>query len=351
MNQLKVTSVAPTASRVEDRVINETSSTRLIFRPLIVDNKSNPEANLKGSLIFQKKDSNGEYSEKEKAFDLTHVKKGQYVKIDLDSKEVLVLLKEFEILREVYKKHGLNFGENSYSITEGNIADILEKISKFENKGKLLEALHSLQNEDIGKLSLMISLSKIEKILKVWEENKSNSPETFWQNKFKENSWVLSQIFACPYIFIEDQPYLGGKSVSDAGGVKSDFLMKQNSSNNIAFIEIKSPTTKLMNESLYRGKNDGDSNSVYGLSDESTGAINQILNQIDVFTESKISLGEPAREFRNPKGVLIIGSKSSLTEGQIKSFDLFRSNLPGIELITFDEIFERIKLLKEIFLE
>ncbi len=66
--------------------------------------------------------------------------------------------------------------------------------------------------------------------------------------------------------------------------------------------------------------------------------------------EKKISLDGQARDFKNPKCVLIIGNKSNISIGQLKSLDLVRYNFQNLEIITFDEIFERIRLLKEIFL-
>jgi hypothetical protein len=304
---------------------------------------------VKGAILYQKKDSDGKYQENDKAFDLSRVKKGQYCKIELKSEEVLRLLNEFKKLKELYLKFGFKYGDHSYYVTEDDLEGVLKEISKFNDKGKLLEALNKLKNEDIDKLSLMVSASKIDNILKDWEENKENSKENFWQKKFEENNWVLSQIFACPYLFISGKVFAGGKNILNTGGVLPDFLMKQNNSRNIAFIEIKTPTTEIMNSSPYRGQ-EGDSNSVYSNHSEFSGAINQILNQIRVFLRERGVKEDESRDYENPKGVIIIGCKKKLTEGQIKSFDLFRNSYSNIGIITYDEIFERISILKEALL-
>lgn len=350
MVKLKVKSIAPGASAVEDIIIRESGTTRLLLRPIIVDNDSTPEACVKGAIIYQKKNDEGEYKEDKNVFDLRKVKKGEFAKLELKSEEVLTLLQKYEMLKELYKKEGFNFGETTYCITEGALGEVLEQISKFEDKGKLLKALEGLQNEDVNNLTLMVSVGKIDKILGDWELNKNNASEEFWQKKFEENNWVLSQIFACPYVYIDDKPYVGGKSIENTGGSQSDFLMKQSSSENIAFIEIKTPVKELMGNSLYRGAEDSDRNSIYPLSNELSGSINQVLNQRDVFLEKKIALEGDGKNYKNPKCVIIIGKREGLSEGQLKNFDLFRHNFPNLEIITFDELFERITSLKKCFM-
>jgi hypothetical protein len=349
MAELKVKSVALTASDVEDIIIREKDNSKVIFRPKLVENNDDHDACVKGAIIYQKKNDDGKYSEDKNIFDLRKVKKGECAKFELSSEEILTLLQKWDMLKGLYKKYGLNFGETSYYITEGNLGEVLEQISHFEDKGKLLEALKNLKNIDIDKLSLIVSISKIDNILKDWEENKDNSSEGFWQEKFKENSWVLSQIFACPYVYIGSTPYAGGQSINNTGGVKSDILMKQLNSDNIAFIEIKTPMTNLLNKCLYRGRNDEEQNAVYSLSEDLSGGINQVFNQKRVFMETKrVSYGKE-RDYGNPKCVLIIGKRLNLSSGQVSNFDTFRHNSPNIEIITFDELFKRVKLMREVF--
>lgn len=351
VEELKIKSVASTASKVSDIPIKETTTTRLLFRPLIVDNRENADACVKGSLIYQKKDKNGNFKEDDKAFGFVNVKEGQYCQFDFKSEEILILLNNFDMLKKLYKEKGIINGETSCIITDGNLIEIFKQLSEFKDKTKLSNALNTLQSIDLDNLSFMVSLSKIDKVLQDWEQNKKNSTESYWQDKFKENSWVLSQIFACPYIYINETPYVGGKSIENRGGVRSDYLMKQENSNNIAFVEIKTPTNDLLKNSLYRGDRDEDRNAIYSLSDDLSGAINQILNQRDVFLEKKIAAEGDARDYKNPKCVVIIGNSETLSSGKKKNFDLFRHNIPNIEIITFDELFSRIKLLREVFHE
>src|SRR3989344_3176520 len=102
MGEIKLKSVALTASKGEDIIIREKDNSQLLFRPIIVNNKDEPEACVKGAIIYRKKDDNGEYKEEENISDLRKVKKGQFAKIDLRSEDILVLLQNFEMLKELY---------------------------------------------------------------------------------------------------------------------------------------------------------------------------------------------------------------------------------------------------------
>jgi hypothetical protein len=57
------------------------------------------------------------------------------------------------------------------------------------------------------------SVSRVIDILKIWESHKKNSAEEFWQLTFNENSYVLSQVFAVPVVFIQERAYVGGTKI------------------------------------------------------------------------------------------------------------------------------------------
>ena len=45
----------------------------------------------------------------------------------------------------------------------------------------------------------------------------------------------------------------------------------------------------------------------------------------------------------NPRCIILIGCLSDMTEKQRNCFELFRSNSKDVEIITYDELFEKIK--------
>jgi len=54
------------------------------------------------------------------------------------------------------------------------------------------------------------SAKRLIDILTTWDNNRLNDDEEFWQLTFNENSYVLSQVFAVPMVFIKDKAYVGG---------------------------------------------------------------------------------------------------------------------------------------------
>jgi len=234
-------------------------------------------------------------------------------------------------------------------VTDENIAGVLEKISHFNNKNLLIKSLQNLSEEKLVNINSLVSVAHLENILNKWKENKDKNVEEFWQKLFQDNSWILSQIFSCPFILIGKKFYCGGKEDDDKGGVKGDLLYQNDLTGNLAFVEIKTPKIDIIGTE-YRGNEEGKANVIYSMSSHISGGVNQILNQRKIYLSTH---GDNNGKFlHNAKCVLVIGKISDFkNDDEKKSFELFRSSIKEVEIITFDELFERIntflKLLKE----
>ena len=147
--------------------------------------------------------------------------------------------------------------------------------------------------------------------------------------------------FGYPIIKFSEQVCVGGRTFSGAGDKFADFIVKNNSTNNSALIEIKTPSTKLLGNNPYRG-------SVYTPSSEFSGSINQLLDQKYKFQKEIDSLKNNSRSYDLESYsvicVLIIGKPPEKID-QKKSFELFRGNSKDIEIITFDVLLEKLKQL------
>ena len=110
--------------------------------------------------------------------------------------------------------------------------------------------------------------------------NKNHS-EREWQKFLQGNPFILCMVFGRPIVKVGNQASVGGKSISGAGDSIADFLVRNSLTNNAALLEIKTPKSKLLNESPYR-------RSVYAPAGELVGAINQVLDQKSHF-EQQIS--------------------------------------------------------------
>lgn len=188
-------------------------------------------------------------------------------------------------------------------------------------------------------------ISNLKSILKTWQENKKNSCEKFWQNLFEENSIILSQVFSYPIILLQGSAYTGGKKLDNTGGRVVDFLLTNNLSQNTALVEIKTPTTNLLNTSSSSCRN-----GIYNVSTEITGAILQISNYKDSFVKDYYRVNVESEETFyafNPQCMVIAGTwETEITNlTHRKTFELFRNGLKDVQLITYDELFRKIEIL------
>ena len=347
MEKIITQSTSKHTSSVSDLVLRTTNITRLIFRPLIIDNAKNQKASVKGWFIFQKKGVKDDWQDY-KTMDLSKLKKGEWIKLELKAEEILKLLEKSDQYKQIYEKYGITYGTTDFIITDKNIARVLEKIASFPNRDRLLDALRSLDVLSMQTLNTLVGVGQLEKVLEIWNGNKNNDDENFWKNTFKTYSWIISQVFACPYVFIGDEYYFGGKKGNNKGGVYGDLLYQNNLTGNVAFVEIKTPCTKIMG-SRYRGNNDTDNNTVCCFSSDISGGTTQVLNQRNIFKQKQDSLEESNKKILNSKCILVVGKVGSLSLGQKKSFDLYRNNLKDVEMVTYDELFTRVGNLKDLF--
>lgn len=209
-----------------------------------------------------------------------------------------------------------------------------------------------LTKEALAKTKEIVDNKYIQETLKKYKElmalkTDGESLEKQWQEFLKENSWIFSSIFAQPVILYKREAYVGGKTIDNQNGKFNDFLIKNSLSDNVSFLEIKTHKTKMLDNSAYRGED------VYSATKELTGCIVQVLNQRDNFqkefyaTKGK-SKGKGNFETFNSKCVILIGSTKDLDENQKYSFELFRSNSRDVEILTFDELQNKIESLQKV---
>jgi hypothetical protein len=221
------------------------------------------------------------------------------------------------------------------SAADQNAAIRLVDQNKREIAEKAPQQLLQLR-EDIELVTLEILIKKYEEMLTKY------LPEARWQQLFNDNPFILNLAFGYPVIKIQDQAHVGGRKLSGAGEMITDFLVKHRISNNAALFEIKTPNTPLLNKKAYRG-------NLYTPSSHLAGAINQMLDQKNKFLREVAMLKENSRisnlESYAVHGVLVVGTTPQDVDQQ-KSFELFRGNSKDIAIITFDELLEKLKLLR-----
>ncbi|REC40668.1 Shedu immune nuclease family protein [Chryseobacterium sp. 5_R23647] len=189
------------------------------------------------------------------------------------------------------------------------------------------------------------------------KELKTNqTDEGVWQKFFEKNTWILG--YGLDYIFnteLDSKKLEQVTSGSDffAKGKRIDALLKsQGAINSLCFCELKLSTDNLLKKvkSAYREES-------WQISDDLAGAIAQVqrtiqkaLKEISSKTEIKdpedFLTGENLYLY-NPKAFILIGNlnefikDNKINEVKFSSFELFRKNLKHIEILTYDELYQR----------
>lgn len=252
----------------------------------------------------------------------------------------------FPIRRATYQSGIISRILKEYTNIEKHLSTD-DKNAVFDLFNKLsLSRKDIIEKQDLIKTRETIEKKFIEDITKKFEHylGLKKISEERWQEFFKDNSWIFSQLFAYPAVIFKDKAYVGGKTIQNIEGRVVDFLYTNKLTKNSAIIEIKKHTSNMFGKKPYRGT------SVFALSKELSGAVNQVLDQRDIYIKEFRSLGSNEEIIAfSPKCLVVIGKISDLTEEQCKSFELMRTSLKDVEIITYDELFERIKAILSIF--
>ena len=175
---------------------------------------------------------------------------------------------------------------------------------------------------------------------------KENLPEKEWQRFLRGNPFILSMVFGRPIVKVGDQVSVGGKTISGGGDKIADFLVRNSLTNNAALVEIKTPKSKLLNQSPYR-------KNVFAPAGELVGTINQVLDQKRKFEQEIANIRYRNRgldvEAHHVHACVLIGTLPSGND-RVRSFELFRHNLKDVVVVTFDELLRKVADLCE-FLE
>lgn len=363
-DEYTVKSTSKNSAECDEIVLRKTGTTRLIFKPTIINNERNKYASVKGHFVFQKKNQLDVW-ENLKSLNLSNLKSNEWIKLELKSAELLTLIKELIALYKTSWKDGVPFGEVQYIKAEGNLKELanlssedihnffelhkkaglnvfsklLEYVTKLENAEKVTEKLEQLDISSLHRLNSIVGISQLKKSYESWLQNSDNDNEEYWQKLFTDNSFILSQFFSFPVVIVKGKAYVGGKSIDNKGANLLDFLLKNELTDNSVLLEIKTPKTKLIGSS-YR-------DNIYNISQELSGAVIQLSNYKNSLLKSYFTLipnSENYFESFNPKCIVLAGNiTNELSDAKKKySFELFRNGLSEIQVITYDELFSKI---------
>lgn len=226
------------------------------------------------------------------------------------------------------------------------LTDVIKILLGDNDNETVSSKLKELNIEKLSELNAIAGLTQLKSFEEIWLNNKDNKYEEFWQQTLNQYSWVISQVFSIPVFLFAGKAYVGGKWVDNTGGNITDFLFASNLTKNVVLVEIKTPETKLIG-AKYR--------QTYSMSRELSGSTNQILNYKTKLQRDYGNLiaNNPDRErFEafNPKSLLILGNfeKEINEHAKKEALENYRANSREIDIITFDELYEKIKMLSNL---
>jgi len=181
----------------------------------------------------------------------------------------------------------------------------------------------------------------------------SSKEEKVWQYFFKINPWIFG--YGLDYRFnmiLQDEFSASDSDADGSNTVITDYLMADN--RYVTFVEIKKPSTPLFSGTKNRSR-------TWKLSTELIDSVSQVLEQKasgqvkveneELFTEDGVKINQKAVD---SKVILIIGDLNKEKENanndrewafKLKTFELFRRDSRNIEIITYDELFDRAKYI------
>jgi len=259
--------------------------------------------------------------------------------------------------------------ESASSVKDIELDNVLKSkdgISAFvlEHQEVLLQFLSSeLTSDDIIALGYrkrqLEVFSKLLNDARYFEDLKAKNKlgnEGLWQKFFEKNNWIFG--YGLNYVFntsLDNEKLEQVVSGTDfnSSGKRIDALLKTKGViESFCFAEIKTHKTELLKnvKTPYRPES-------WQVSDELTGAISQVqrtiqkaVAKIATKTEIKDGQGNPTGEkifLYTPKAFIVIGSlnefgtEHGINEEKYSSFEMFRQGLTRIEIITFDELYQR----------
>lgn len=189
----------------------------------------------------------------------------------------------------------------------------------------------------------------------------NQSAEAVWQQFFEDNHWIFGGTLFLNSAGAFDPTKLevavSGASVAMHGKRVDALLRTRGRIGALCFVEIKTHSTPLLKSAAYRP-------GAWAPSDHLSGAVSQLQRTIQLAEQTigeKLSLPDPVGNpvgppayLMRPRAAVICGDLSQfmtaaggVNEDKYSSFELFRRHLQSPEIVTFDELLERARLMVE----
>lgn len=200
--------------------------------------------------------------------------------------------------------------------------------------------------ERFGRLRHDLELVSLDVLIGQFERGltgRAARDERHWQRFFTENAFALQQVFSAPLLVLRPLAHVKGAEFDGSGSRIADFLCVNAVTRSAVVIEIKTPGTPLMAAKGYRGSGTAE---VHPPARELGGAIAQVQAQMESVSrdlKDHPALGSIDRW--HVRGAVIAGTVAALGDEQRESFLRLRDGLNAVEVLGFDEVGKRLRML------
>jgi Domain of unknown function (DUF4263) len=186
--------------------------------------------------------------------------------------------------------------------------------------------------------------------------------EDVWQSFFEQNKWIfgygLTHIYLSSFNDSKLEQMVVGYDLAGAGK-RADAVMKTRGLiDALWFVEIKTHTADLLQPYAgpYRSGCWIPSKDLSGGVAQMQGTVAMAVRKIEEKLEVKSKLGDPTGDVvftHNPRSFLVVGNlgefitEKGVNTDKYRSFELYRRSIIHPEIITFDELYQRAKLIAE----
>ena len=233
---------------------------------------------------------------------------------------------------------------------------LLAEIARNEITSEDIVAL-AFRKKELRKFSLLLN---DQAYFKQEVELNTGGPEKVWQDFFEVNSWIFGSSLSLVYFGPLDDKKLEqtvqGASMNGPGKRVDGLLRSRALVSTACFVEIKRHDTILLEETPYRTGIWRPSKELSGATAQVQGTVSTALEQWEPAEKISNPTGDPTGETiytAEPRSYVICGrlsefqSEHGINERKFRSFEIFRRNLVRPEIVTFDELYERARLILE----
>ena len=192
----------------------------------------------------------------------------------------------------------------------------------------------------------------------VRQKKNARGAESLWQMFFERNQWVfgygLSYFFVTGFDGRKLEQVVQGHDLLNCGKRADGVMKTRGIINAMCFVEIKTHKTPLLGATPYRS-------GCWAPSTELAGAVAQVQTTVATAMRNVYGLVAPSDREGNltgeevfnykPKAFLVAGTLAEFVgehgvhADKLRSFELYRNSLVGIDILTFDELYERTKFI------